>query len=588
MPPDPPDQPDLPDQPGKAMPQEAELTFDYLLRRMRFKSDFPALSGAVTRIQALSSSDTENLQTLCDGILQDVALTQKLLRLVNTAHYRRAGSEPISTISRAVSLIGMAGVRNLALSLMLLEHMQDKAHAQQLKVEFLRSVMAGTLAGELCQTRGETETSFLGALFRSLGRLLVSYYLPDDAEQIKRLVDGAQGEPPLSAEAASKQVLGLSLDQLGVNVGRLWGLPDNLVACMADPGNAVPTHSLAARPERAWWLASLATQAADAMLDHEPAELGRAMEALSARYLRALELRPHELQDAAGRARQRLKDLSEVLNFHVEPDSPGERLLETYYVDAPHADAPAPSAKPGAAATPATPATSSPGAHTPAAAVPGAAPASRPPAPQALALSLADEPPGRLAPGEPHFLQDPASILTSGIQDITNTLVGTFRLHDVLQMILETLLRALDCRRVVFCLRDARSGTLLGRLALGEGGDQLKALFNVPLSLPAGSNPDLFSAVCLKNVDTLIADASAAAIVQRLPAWFRDQVQAPTFLLLPLVVKRSGQADMVLGLLYADKGTAGQLRLDEHTLSLLRTLRNQAVMAFKQGSSTAA
>ena len=83
---------------------------------------------------------------------KDVALTQKLLRVVNTAHYRRAGTDPISTISRAVSLIGLAGVRNLALSLMLLEHMEDKVHAQQLKVEFLRTVMAGTLASELSNT----------------------------------------------------------------------------------------------------------------------------------------------------------------------------------------------------------------------------------------------------------------------------------------------------------------------------------------------------------------------------------------------------------------------------------------------------
>lgn len=94
---------------------EAHLTLEYLLRRMRFKSDFPALGTSITRIQALSGSESESLHTLCDEILKDVALTQKLLRVVNTAHYRRAGTDPISNISRAVSLIGLAGVRNLAL-----------------------------------------------------------------------------------------------------------------------------------------------------------------------------------------------------------------------------------------------------------------------------------------------------------------------------------------------------------------------------------------------------------------------------------------------------------------------------------------
>jgi hypothetical protein len=35
-------------------------------------------------------------------------------------------------------------------------------------------------------------------------------------------------------------------------------------------------------------------------------------------------------------------------------------------------------------------------------------------------------------------------------------------------------------------------------------------------------------------------------------------------------------------LIYADKATPGGLRVDEKELALLRTLRNQGVMAFKQ------
>ena len=38
------------------------------------------------------------------------------------------------------------------------------------------------------------------------------------------------------------------------------------------------------------------------------------------------------------------------------------------------------------------------------------------------------------------------------------------------------------------------------------------------------------------------------------------------------------------GLIYADKTVHGALELDDKELALLRTLRNQAVMAFKQSS----
>lgn len=528
---------------------EALLTLDYLLRRMRFKSDFPALGSAISRVQALSESESEgqSLHSLCDEILKDVALTQKLLRVVNTGYYRRAGADPISTISRAVSLLGLAGVRNLALSLMLLERMDDKVHAQQLKVEFLRTVMAGTFASELSHHASEAEDAYLAALFRNLGRLLVAFYLPEDAEQIRALctVSDAQAKP-MAETAASKKVLGVTHDQLAAHVGKTWGLPEGLLASMRNTDGLAPRRSLAGRPERLSWMATLANEVAQTMLDAEPANLGLALDALAVHYVASLETSAADVKHAAGRARKRLTELTQALELNLPAQSPGERLLDTFYVDSPN------SGQTGG------------------------------PSPEALGLA---EDCGALAPEMPPQAEDAASVLTNGIQDITNSLVESFHLNDVLRMILETMLRALNCRRVIFCLRDARTGQLTGRMGLGEGANDVSGHFKVPVVLPAGATPDLFTAVCLKQVDTLIADASAPNIVNRLPAWFRDRVQAPTFLLLPLVMKRKGQADMVLGLIYADKGQAEGLHISEKELSLLRTLRNQAVMAFRQASA---
>jgi len=524
---------------------DADVTLAYLMRRMRSKSDFPALSASVSRVQALSESDTDSLQTLCDEILQDVALTQKLLRVVNTAHYRRAGSDPISTISRAVSLIGVAGVRNLALSLMLLDHMQDQAHAQQLKQAFLHTVMAGTLASELASTPREAEEVFVGALFRRLGWLLVSFYLPDDAEQIRQ----QGGEPGVGDVAGGQrivqQVLGVSLEQLADHVGQLWGLPQSLLDCMRSPGEQPPKHPLNDATSRVHWLATLAQSASDAMLHTEPVELGQALAQLQRRHQQALSLEPDALQDAAGRARQRLTDLTRALNLSVPAASPAERLLELYYVDAPNQGLSA-DAAPG---------------------------------------ELADEVQlGALAQADTAPTMDREAILTHGIQDITNTLVESFKLQTVLHMVLETILRGLGCRRVVFCLRDAKANELVGRMGLGEGAEVLKAAFHIPLTLQPSQQPDLFAAVALKNVDTLIADASVASVTRLMPGWYRTHVNAPTFLLLPLWMKRAGQPDVVLGLIYADQAQAGDLQLDERALSLLRTLRNQAIMAFKQSA----
>jgi transcriptional regulator with GAF, ATPase, and Fis domain len=164
--------------------------------------------------------------------------------------------------------------------------------------------------------------------------------------------------------------------------------------------------------------------------------------------------------------------------------------------------------------------------------------------------------------------------LAAGIQDITNAMVEDFKLTDVLRMILETMFRAMGFDRIIFCMRDPKTETVTGRFGLGEGVESHVKGFKVPLK---AATPDLFGVVCLKGVDSMISDAGESRILARLPEWYLKSLNAPAFLLLPLQIKGAP-----FGLIYADKTQRGALELDDKELALLRTLRNQAVMAFKQ------
>jgi hypothetical protein len=143
-------------------------------------------------------------------------------------------------------------------------------------------------------------------------------------------------------------------------------------------------------------------------------------------------------------------------------------------------------------------------------------------------------------------------------------------------MILETMYRAMEFDRIVFCMRDPKTEVMSGRFGLGQGVEAYVKTFKTHLK---AATPDLFSVVCVKGADTMISDALEQRIVQRLPQWYLKSLNAPTFLLLPLQLKGAP-----FGLIYADKTQKGGLELDEKELALLRTLRNQAVMAFKQSS----
>jgi eukaryotic-like serine/threonine-protein kinase len=500
--------------PADAAPAEGagRGTLEFLLRRMRHKGDFPALSESVARIQKVATSETESLASLSTEILKDVALTNKLLRMVNSAHFTAAGGA-VSTVSRAAALVGFAGIRNMALSLLLLEHMRDKGHAAHLKQEFLRTLAAGSVAAELASSPRDGEEAFLGSMFQGLGRLLTEYYFPEEALQIRQQTP--HGADPAAREAAAARVLGIGFEELGVGIAKSWGLPDNLLRCMRTPHGDVPARAVEAGIERQRWLGRAANDLAEAMLTTPDGDaLKRRVEALGGRYGAALGLPPGAFVEAAQQARQRLANTASAMGLQLAP------------------------AKAVAAAS----------------AMPEAT------------ITLVERP-ETAAPKAASL-----DVLAAGIQEITNTMVDEhFRLNEVLRMVLETMYRALDFRRVVFCLRDAKQGALTGRFGLGDKADAVSKSFHVPLRADA----DLFGALCAKGADTLIADARADNIARRLPAWYRQAVAADAFLLLPMMLKGAPFA-----LIYADR--ADTIVLGEKELSLLRTLRNQAVMAFRQ------
>jgi HD-like signal output (HDOD) protein len=515
---------------------------EFLLRRMRHKSDFPALSGTVVRIQSISSSDKESVATLTNEILKDVALTNKLLRLVNTAHYSRGST--VSTVSRAVTLVGFNGIRNMALSLVLLEHMQDKAHANLLKDEFMRSLMAGSIAIELSPVRSEGEEAFLGAMFQNLGRLLTEYYFPEEARAIRALMAGKE---PATEAQASTTVLGVSYEQLGVGISRAWNLPEGIQQCIRKPLGNPPGSPPKETVERLRWIAVASNEMADALLHTEPKQAATKVAQVGLRYARSLGVDNKTLEAATTKARERLAEMARAVDFKFAPGSGAARLL-----------------------------------HTPPATHRNVT-LHEPPTPWHQEDTVASFELHATQPASADMVatlgsntQRISEMLAAGIQDITNAMVEDFKLPDILRMILETMYRAMGFRQIIFCMRDAKQDALTGRFGLGEGVEAVARQFHIPLH---PETPDLFSAVCSKGADTMISDASVERIASRLPAWYRKSVNAPTFLLLPLVIKGAP-----FGLIYADKGEPGGLQLGEKELALLRTLRNQAVMAFRQSS----
>jgi len=535
-------------------------TLEFLLRRMRHKSDFPALSDAVVRIQRVTQSENASIAGVTDEIVRDVALTNKLLRMVNTVHFRNAGAGTIASVPRAVSLVGLAGIRTMALSLVLLEHMQDKAHVARLKELFLLAMMTGTLCDELTPLAKAHDEPFLAGMMSQLGRMLTEFYFPEEAALIRRRVEPSwqRGEWSQAIEdRAVGEVLGLSYEQLGAGVTKVWGLPDTLRKAIARPEGDPPGRAVDGAAERLRWCVQASGEIAQALMQTSAEAATTRIGAIGERFGRALNLPKDHFESAVRSAQSHLQSVSSELGIDLKTDSKARRLL-------PPAIA-VPTGNVNPAAVPPAPAGAVAGS--------GAAVASdatlvlpageRPSAPAAAAKGVAADSGARMLR------------LEEGISSVTSALAGdTFKLNEVLRSILQTMHDALGFRCVVFGMRDPKTGVITGRLGMGEGAPALSAQFRVDVN-PNGP-VDLLSVACKKAADTLISDASAENVRTRLPTWLQLEADARSFVLLPMTLKSSPFA-----LIYADCATAGGIVLGERELSLLRTLRNQAVMAFK-------
>src|SRR5688500_16299192 len=96
------------------MPSESSTTPDAgdtrrvraaLMGKVCGDEDMFALGASVARVVQMASFDDQVTHDLAYYVLSDVALTQRILRLANTAKYRPASVGTVTTISRAISLL---------------------------------------------------------------------------------------------------------------------------------------------------------------------------------------------------------------------------------------------------------------------------------------------------------------------------------------------------------------------------------------------------------------------------------------------------------------------------------------------------
>ena len=440
------------------------------------------------------------------------------------AVYRTASGVPVTTISRAIFLLGFDTVKTSALAMLLVDGMQGQ-QAQCVRTELGSALCASVIGREIARRSHfrDAEEAAVAALFKNMGRLLVAAHDHQRYAEIDALCEAGTH----SSAQASIQVLGCSFDMLAESVLQEWQIPDTIINALSP----LPPGILKAAKNRSEWLQQVAAfSTATASLIPKMTQPGAdaASCALLVRFGAALSLDAARLTELLTTVAKETRILTEnaALMFLSEAaagddansqstpavdELPSELLLVTGQIDA-GAGASHPSGKP----------------------------------------------------------LNARELLLAGVQDVTEMMAsGRCKTNDLIMLALETLYRSLGCRFATVCLRELKTNQFRSRISLGANSARLQEGF----AFPVNGKRDLFALAMENDADLIIADAASPKIIALLPAWHRALLpDARSFIVLPLVVHK-----IAVGFFYADRPLPAPEGVPPDEAALIKTLKGQVL-----------
>ena len=504
---------------------------------MRHSKDFPAISKYITAINRKLSSKDKNFSVseVANLILKDYALSTRLLKHVNSAFYA-TGRKPVTTVSRAIVLLGYEQVRIAATSLILFEHLQGNANTEELKDSAVSSFMSGLFARKFAERLEiDTEETFICAMLHNLGRHLVTLHLQKEHEEVKRTM----ARKGVDEQTASRAVLGKSYHELGMEIVEEWNFSDKIIKSMK-PFPDEQVDKAQSEKDVLRGISNFSNELCDIIKNTQDDKRNEAFEIITKRFEKIIPVSRSQLQELLDSTIPEVKRFSKILNI---TNSRFVRKL-TFEPEIQDREQSAERDQPPVADEKKSPDDS----------------ITAPPPEKAVSPTVAP------------YSDELESVIINGIQEITNTLVEDYELNDLITMIIEIMYRGFVFDRALFCMTVPKKQWMQTRFGLGKDLDHLIGTFGFRLS----SSSDIFNTAVTRNLDFRIDDSNAPEIRSRIPEWYRKAVNAPSFIIYPIFIE-----NICLGFLYADREDVGD-PIPENQLNYMKTLRNQLVIGIKQ------
>ncbi|MCP4597357.1 HDOD domain-containing protein [Neptuniibacter sp.] len=162
---------------------------------------------------------------LAEIVKLDAGISTKLLAIVNSSFY--GFPSQISTISHAISLVGLRDFKNLVLGSSVVKQFEDVRATGFPINEFwdysLHCAIAAKTLGKLWAGRQEQEALFIAGLLHDVGKLVIAQACQDRLDEIQQIWPNQQPEQ-------ERELIGFDHAEAGAELIKSWGLPE-LLSC---------------------------------------------------------------------------------------------------------------------------------------------------------------------------------------------------------------------------------------------------------------------------------------------------------------------------------------------------------------------
>lgn len=185
------------------------------------EQEMPIFAHTAQKLTEIAEHPSTSVSEFAQVILQDSAMTARVLRLANSVFYNPMGQH-ITTVSRAVVRLGFDPIRSITLSIAMVDTLlRGKSHERVVQ-ELARSIHAAVQAKVIAVECGDEspEEVFIATLLYRFGHMVFwCYPYGMDEAMESELMLGLEDEGTVE-----KRVLGFSLDELTVALNREWHL----------------------------------------------------------------------------------------------------------------------------------------------------------------------------------------------------------------------------------------------------------------------------------------------------------------------------------------------------------------------------